>query len=284
MTAPEELNLARLLDEMEAISTKVRAAFKPYAPLPMAGSTASTQQEAAKADEFRLRILWDVPRRASVALRGAGEAVEATGRLLRPTPLFFMPGPVIRSGLEAAGLVLWLVESGIPLNERLQRAIAARKADLNDDLKLAHDGLAEASPDTVETIQTVVRWSKGEKEKFLDAASKLNLPAIAVPNDTELATLCGARYEYNLTTGLAHGNPTAYGAVESMFIGQGPTDDSAGRIFFTYATTVADAFCRAAWRLAEYSLAGEALNAFRQLFDAFYDEMHMNAEAREYFR
>ncbi len=281
MSEEDDANLETLLTAMEGIGAKVKAAMHPYAPLPVAGSLASQEREAVKGDEFRLRLIWEVPLRASVSLKIAAEAVEGTARLLRPSALFFMPGPVVRAGVEASGLILWLMEEGISIDARLQRAIAVQKAALDDDRKLSQDGQRDGSPESKAVLDYAVTWSDDQRQKFFEAASKVGLKAIPVPPNTDLAALCGARYEYNLTSGLAHGNLTAYGAIEKMFLGQGPDGvQSAGVVFFMYATTVADAYSRALWALARYVLNDEGVAAIAALLEQFYDELHIRDEAR----
>jgi len=284
MSEEDNADLETLMTAMEGIGAKMKAVMHPYAPLPVAGSVASQEREAVKGDEFRLSLIWEVVLRASVSLRIAAEAVEGTARLLRPSALFFMPGPVVRAGLEASGLVLWLMEEGISIDARLQRAIAVQKAALDDDRKLAQDGQREGSPESNAVLDYAVTWSDNQRAKFLEAASKVGLKAIPVPTDTDLAALCGSRYEYSLTSGLAHGNLTAYGAVEKMFLGQGPNGvESAGVVFFMYATTVVDAYARALWALATYVLNAEGIAGIAALLDQFYDVLHIKNEVR-FFR
>lgn len=195
-----------------------------------------------------------------------------------------MPGPVVRAGLEASGIVLWLMEEGISIDARIQRAIAIQKAALDDDRKLAQDGQREVAPESKAVLDFAVTWSDDQRAKFLEAASKVGLKAIPVPSNSDLASLCGSRYEYNLTSGLAHGNLTAYGAVEKMFLGQGPNGvESAGVVFFMYATTVADAYARGLWALANYVLNSEGIAGIAALLEQFYDELQIKDEAR-FFR
>jgi hypothetical protein len=275
--------ITELLDALHRIPIRMGRFFNEVGAV-ADDSPAGRDQKVVGADSSKVEMLNYLRQRALDALRYCSDAVDATARLLQPPPKMFAPGPVIRSGLENAGLVCWLSELGVSADGKVQRGIAIGKQDWNEEVGLARAGVSSANPGDEVMHQAILDWAIQERDSFVQKTAKIQLSAISVPKDSDIVALCDAGYEYRLNTGLAHGNPTVHRAVESMFRGQASTPDSTGVIFFNYLTTVADAYCRATWSFGSYVLAPANLEKLRSLLHEIYDSIQMSDEVRDYFR
>jgi len=275
--------IEKVVDALHRLPVRV-SPFLSKAARPSPGSRAALEEESTSTDLVRLQMVRAVRRRCLDALRIASDSVDGTSRLLQSPPLMSMPGPVIRAGLEAAGLVCWLSEYGLSSDQRIQRYIAVRKDDLARELDLSRIGLEGATQGTKAVLEEAVKYAKTQLEEFQRKASQTHLPAVPLPKYADLAAICVAAYEYRMLTSLSHGSPFVYNVVDTMFRGRSPIENSPGIIFFHHLATSADAYCRAVWSFSRYVFDDELMNHLRALLEETYDSLGMLEEPRSYFR
>ena len=282
-TVNDETLIHDLLRSLDGTPALVEAFFASGTD-PQPGSMASMERDAVRHDQFKLDMLTYAQKRSWLCVRASAESVRGLARLLRPPPLMFMPGPVVRAGIESSGLACWMLSDGVSLEKRIQRAVAIRKQDINEERGISEAGARAAEGDQEAVLNEAVEWAAKQQEEFLRSASRTGLPAERVPNDIGLAELCDAGYEYRLSTLLAHGTPLAFNAVEAMFRGRSSTNDSRGAIFLNYLTTAANCFCQAAWAYGRYILGPSRVKELGNLLEQTYDSLGMSDQARAYFR
>jgi hypothetical protein len=180
---------------------------------------------------------------------------------------------------------MWLMAADLSGEARVGRAIAIKKEDLNIDLALSQAGTKVSpaiSQRAIEASSAAIEWSKGQREIFLKDAGASGTKSVSLPTNRAMAALANGEYEYVLTSGLAHGSTTAYGAVDGMLRAKDPS--TAGVMLMAYVTTVVDAYCRAGWALAGHVLSPGAKQTIVAALDRAYDDVGMLEEPREYFK
>ena len=122
-------------NDWNTLLDSVAAAPAQITPLlsrtPHPASIAATER-ASMEGQSRQQLLERSHARALNALAIPTEALVGITRLLRLLPLELMPGPIVRTGVVAAGVVLWLMDMNIGAEERAKRALGILSKDIGE--------------------------------------------------------------------------------------------------------------------------------------------------------
>lgn len=243
--------------------------------VPSSKADAELKALEASKDGKRMLFLSGLPQRALTAVRLAGESVEATTRLLRMPPSEVMSGPVVRVGLLAAGLTLWILDPKLNEDERARRMVSVLREDLNNAMRMSTKSLQYAkSPEDKATVQADIDDIKSKMRMLEKSAA--GLPHVPFPNDEVLGTSSDSGYEYQLYTQISHGSLASIESMRQMLRHDDPL--LPGAALTNYILAIAHAYFRAVWAVGSYILAGEKLEQLRQVLTELYKKINSNAD------
>lgn len=245
---------------------------------PHAASKAMTELVMFRDDPQIVSFLGRTPGRAFTNIRLAGEAVVATTRLLQLPPVEVMSGPIVRAGLIACGLILWLMDPKADPDERAARTVRVFADDINNARNLAQKGKELATPEQLSQVQSDIDDVNTKQGVLAKQSSGIKRPSM--PKDERLATLTDSEYEYTLYTHLSHGNPSAIAAMRGMFNHADPEVVGAGLV--NYIVTLVHVYCRAAWAIGSYTLEGRSLSDLRAVLISLYQALGANEDLYSY--
>ena len=188
-----------------------------YRGLPVPGSQAEQEQAAlpdlqAPSTAFTL---------AGVQLVAAGNSLFALRRALTEPSLSLAPWGLARSVLELSSVAAWLLEPGIPVEERARRAFNVRVRDIRRQEQYL-GSLAPASPSVIDTPQAL-QHLKSRLDEIAQQAGTLGFAAktdgagrlrfvgsAGVPGTTTLTReIFGQTDVWHLLSGAEHGRSWA---------------------------------------------------------------------------
>lgn len=248
---------------------------------PMQGSAVLNEVMSSKTEEQRRQFLIDIHKRLLGNVRLVGEAVEATSRLFRMPPVEVMSGPVVRTALEAAGLVHWVLDPKIDANTRAARIIRVQADDINRAINVVEKEKPLARTEAAKKqLEHAMAVNLEEKAK-LDQRSE-GIRRSPMPKDYALAELTDSGYEYTLYTHISHGTPAVIQEMHAMF--RSKDGEVAGAAVLNFVYAAAQAYLGAAWLLGSYILAGDKLEELRKLLVAIHEAIGSNEDIYDQMR
>lgn len=265
-----------LLNTLEGAPGQIQALLRQ---VPEPSSRASGEMASLASDQQRVSFLKASWQRALAHIPLAGEALVATTRLLRLPPVEVMSGPVVRAGLIASGVILWLMDPEISPHERVARTLGVLAGDNAKALDMVEKGKKAAAVAEVQSRIGAIAQEVNRVGDQFESASR-GLSRRRMPTDEALARLSDSEYEYKLYTHIAHGTPAVVGEMHAMF--QHSDEIVRGSALVNYVITLVHAYCQAGWALGSYTLAAANLERLKQVLVSLYKAMQANPELYSY--
>lgn len=256
--------------ELEASTPRLRTLYE--------GSTHSRDLQEAGGTERR-RLLIQAGSRCFQLLNLVYECAADVTKVFDAPPTPTAAAVPLRTAIAVSGRISWMIDPDVTSAERVRRAYATVKRDVDEEISFSEMGGAYDGP-RKELVEYGRRWAREQKADFARRASGLGIGSAKFEGDEAAADRQGMRFEYELGSNIAHGGRGGLAVVEHRMRGN---DIFRGEYVGLLLAAAADSYGRAIWSLACHRTNQGVLDDLRTRLDAIYDVLTSPADARSYY-
>ena len=237
-------NPAEMLDALVRFRSELAHCIESIGQKPMRGSPA--ERELASADTIEADALSLVPPFAHQSLFAAGHGLIALARGLEPPAPEYGTWGVSSAVLQASGLTMWLLDSGVDHRDRALRALAVEAHELSAESAIVAGGaLGETSLDGPFANAIATNQSRAAQ-----IATRSGSGPVSLPMAKELAESLDATTEYNLFSAIVAGRPWALLQTTALASGLGASPSSS--VVAIQVAASASWYAQATWAYARW--------------------------------
>jgi len=175
--------------------------------------------------QLAVDLIIDARDRAVAGVEACGEHVLATARLLEKPERFYSGQVVARAGVEAAGLVRWLLDPNASPEEVIARHLGRARDEQDRGIKFLTSA-SVSDPVDQEELATISQHIVEMKDRTVAAIEEIGIKPVRL-GSTELAKYGGDPEEYDIFSGSMHGRLAPFLETQKM-----AADDVGSAILF----------------------------------------------------